>query len=63
MVERSDSDFRRTVLESERMEKEYSHYFDCRIVNKDFDASYERLAQEITNLETCHQWVPVSWVF
>lgn len=63
MKERDDADFRRTVLDSERLEKEYAHYFDSRIVNKEFESTFEELTSEITNLETQHQWVPVSWVF
>ena len=40
---RDDGDFRRTVVESDRLEKEYAHYFDSRIVNNDFDQTFQRL--------------------
>jgi guanylate kinase len=60
---RDDGDFRRTVVESERLEKEYAHYFDSRIINNDFDQTFHRLLREINELETKHQWVPTSWVF
>jgi len=60
---RDDGDFRRTVIESERLEKEYAHYFDSRIVNNDFEQTFQRLLRETNELETKHQWVPTSWVF
>jgi len=61
--ERGDADFRRTVIESDRLEKEYAHYFDSRIINRNFESTFDQLNSEILNLETQYQWVPVSWVF
>ena len=43
--ERSDGDFRRTVVESERLEKDYAHYFDSRIVNNDFGETFNTLVR------------------
>ena len=44
---RDDGDFRRTVIESERLEKEYAHYFDSRIVNNDFEQTFQRLLRNV----------------
>ena len=44
---RDDGDFRRTVIESERLEKEYAHYFDSRIVNNDFEQTFQRLLRKV----------------
>ena len=46
---RSDGDFRRTVVESERLEKEYAHYFDSRIVNADFGETFSTLVRFLIN--------------
>ena len=46
---RDDGDFRRTVVESERLEKEYAHYFDSRIVNTDFDQTFQRLLRDFAS--------------
>lgn len=59
----NDADFRRIVLESDRLSKEYAHYFDSSLVNSEFDKTFEKLLAEIDRLGVDHQWVPVSWVF
>ena len=62
-VEQDDSECRRIVLESERLSKEYAHYFDSSLVNDNFDETFQKLLSEIDRLSVDHQWVPVSWVF
>lgn len=62
-VEQDDSECRRIVLESERLSKEYAHYFDSSLVNDNFDETFRKLLSEIERLSVDHQWVPVSWVF
>ena len=37
-------------MESERLEKEYAHYFDSRIVNADFGDTFSTLVRFISNL-------------
>ncbi|XP_016349144.1 MAGUK p55 subfamily member 2-like isoform X1 [Sinocyclocheilus anshuiensis] len=59
----TDSELKRTVDESERIQRAYSHYFDQSIVNDNLDGAYRSLRRALDRLNTDHQWVPVSWVF
>ncbi|XP_065109699.1 MAGUK p55 subfamily member 2b isoform X2 [Paramisgurnus dabryanus] len=59
----TDSELKRTVDESERIHRAYSHYFDLSIVNDNLDGAYRNLRRALDRLNTDHQWVPVSWVF
>ncbi|XP_059386548.1 MAGUK p55 subfamily member 2-like isoform X1 [Carassius carassius] len=59
----TDSELKRTVDESERIQRAYSHYFDLSIVNDNLDGAYRSLRRALDRLSTDHQWVPVSWVF
>ncbi|XP_067285242.1 MAGUK p55 subfamily member 2b isoform X1 [Pseudorasbora parva] len=59
----TDSELKRTVDESERIQRAYSHYFDLSIVNDNLDGAYRNLKRALDRLNTEHQWVPVSWVF
>ncbi|XP_016110701.1 MAGUK p55 subfamily member 2-like isoform X3 [Sinocyclocheilus grahami] len=59
----TDSELKRTVDESERIQRAYSHYFDLSIVNDNLDGAYRSLRRALDRLNTDHQWVPVSWVF
>ncbi|XP_067225067.1 MAGUK p55 subfamily member 2b isoform X3 [Chanodichthys erythropterus] len=59
----TDSELKRTVDESERIQRAYSHYFDLSIVNDNLDGAYRSLKRALDRLNTDHQWVPVSWVF
>ncbi|KTF92642.1 hypothetical protein cypCar_00019479 [Cyprinus carpio] len=59
----TDSELKRTVDESERIQRAYSHYFDVSIVNDNLDGAYRSLRRALDRLNTDHQWVPVSWVF
>ncbi|KAA0725545.1 MAGUK p55 subfamily member 2 [Triplophysa tibetana] len=59
----TDSELKRTVDESERIHRAYSHYFDQSIVNDNLDGAYRNLKRALDRLNTDQQWVPVSWVF
>ncbi|XP_057214522.1 MAGUK p55 subfamily member 2b isoform X2 [Triplophysa rosa] len=59
----TDSELKRTVDESERIHRAYSHYFDLSIVNDNLDGAYRNLRRALDRLNTDQQWVPVSWVF
>lgn len=58
-----DSELKRTVDESERIQRAYGHYFDLTIVNDNLDGAYRSLKGALERLSTDQQWVPVSWVF
>lgn len=58
-----DCELKRTVEESERIQRAYGHYFDLTIVNDNLDGAYRSLKGALERLSTEHQWVPVSWVF
>ncbi|XP_036429092.1 MAGUK p55 subfamily member 2b isoform X2 [Colossoma macropomum] len=59
----TDSELKRTVDESERIQRAYGHYFDLTIVNDNLDGAYRSLKVALERLSTDQQWVPVSWVF
>ncbi|XP_053496627.1 MAGUK p55 subfamily member 2b isoform X2 [Ictalurus furcatus] len=59
----TDCELKRTVEESERIQRAYGHYFDLTIVNDNLDAAYRSLKVALERLSAEHQWVPVSWVF
>ncbi|XP_034165304.1 MAGUK p55 subfamily member 2b isoform X2 [Pangasianodon hypophthalmus] len=59
----TDCELKRTVEESERIQRAYGHYFDLTIVNDNLDGAYRSLKGALERLSTEHQWVPVSWVF
>eukprot|EP00117_Sycon_ciliatum_P010538 scpid65043/ scgid5577/ MAGUK p55 subfamily member 6; Veli-associated MAGUK 1 len=59
----SDDDIRRTIHESENIEKAYSHYFDLTIVNEGIDETYIKLDEVLRDLQASTQWVPINWVF
>uniref|UniRef100_A0AAR2JSN9 Membrane protein, palmitoylated 2b (MAGUK p55 subfamily member 2) n=1 Tax=Pygocentrus nattereri TaxID=42514 RepID=A0AAR2JSN9_PYGNA len=59
----TDSELKRTVDESERIQRAYGHYFDLTIVNDNLDGAYRSLKVALERLSTDQQWVPVNWVF
>ncbi|XP_007901310.1 MAGUK p55 subfamily member 6b [Callorhinchus milii] len=59
----TDTDLKKTVDESARIERAYSHYFDLTIVNDNLDKAFEKLQTAIEKLFTEPQWVPVNWVY
>lgn len=62
-VREQDCELKRTVEESERIQRAYGHYFDLTIVNDNLDGAYRSLKGALERLNMEHQWVPVSWVF
>ncbi|KAM6951419.1 MAGUK p55 subfamily member 2b isoform 2-T2 [Aplochiton taeniatus] len=59
----TDSELKRTVDESERIQRAYGHYFDLSIVNDGLEGAFRSLKGALERLATEQQWVPVSWVF
>ncbi|KAG9345177.1 hypothetical protein JZ751_009720 [Albula glossodonta] len=59
----SDTDLKKTVDESARIQRAYSHYFDLTIVNNNLDKAFEELQAAVNRLCTEPQWVPVNWVY
>ncbi|XP_067111571.1 MAGUK p55 subfamily member 6b isoform X1 [Osmerus mordax] len=59
----TDVDLRRTVDESARIQRAYSHYFDLTIVNDNLDHAFEILQAAVDKLCSEPQWVPVNWVY
>lgn len=60
---RQDVDLRKTVDESARIQRAYSHYFDLTIVNDNLDKAFETLQAAVDKLCSEPQWVPVNWVY
>ncbi|XP_030637982.1 MAGUK p55 subfamily member 2a isoform X2 [Chanos chanos] len=59
----TDSELKRTVEESSRIEQAYRYYFDLTIINDNLDGAYRNLKASLEKLNGAQQWVPVSWVF
>ncbi|XP_030639148.1 MAGUK p55 subfamily member 6a [Chanos chanos] len=59
----TESDLKKTVDESARIRRAYSHYFDLTIVNDNLDKAFEELQAAVEQLCLEPQWVPVSWVY
>uniref|UniRef100_A0A4W5QBE0 MAGUK p55 scaffold protein 2b n=1 Tax=Hucho hucho TaxID=62062 RepID=A0A4W5QBE0_9TELE len=59
----TDSELKRTVDESERIQRAYGHYFDLNIINDSLEGAFCGLKMALERLGSEQQWVPVSWVF
>ncbi|XP_074918510.1 protein PALS2 isoform X3 [Chelonoidis abingdonii] len=59
----TDTDLKKTVDESARIQRAYNHYFDLIIVNDNLDKAFEKLQTAIEKLRLEQQWVPISWVY
>lgn len=58
-----ENDLKKTVDESARIRRAYSHYFDLTIVNDNLDKAFDKLQEVVERLFIEPQWVPVSWVY
>jgi len=58
-----DGSLERLVKESELLRQAYGHYFDLVVVNNDIDETIRQLEATVDKLNSCAQWVPVSWVY
>lgn len=54
---------KKTVDESARIRRAYSHYFDLTIVNDNLDKAFDKLQEVVERLFIEPQWVPISWVY
>lgn len=59
----TENDLKKTVDESARIRRAYSHYFDLSIVNDNLDKAFDKLQDVVERLFEEPQWVPVSWVY
>uniref|UniRef100_A0A8B9KH33 Membrane protein, palmitoylated 6a (MAGUK p55 subfamily member 6) n=2 Tax=Astyanax mexicanus TaxID=7994 RepID=A0A8B9KH33_ASTMX len=59
----TETDLKKTVDESARIKRAYSHYFDFTIVNDNLDKAFEKLQAAVEQLSSEPQWVPVNWVY
>ncbi|XP_042280977.1 MAGUK p55 subfamily member 6a isoform X2 [Thunnus albacares] len=59
----TENDLKKTVDESARIRRAYSHYFDLTIVNDNLDKAFDKLQEAVERLLIEPQWVPVSWVY
>ncbi|XP_071388920.1 MAGUK p55 subfamily member 6a isoform X2 [Centroberyx affinis] len=59
----TENDLKKTVDESARIRRAYSHYFDLTIVNDNLDKAFDKLQEAVERLSLEPQWVPVSWVY
>uniref|UniRef100_A0AAQ4PMW6 Protein associated with LIN7 2, MAGUK p55 family member a n=1 Tax=Gasterosteus aculeatus aculeatus TaxID=481459 RepID=A0AAQ4PMW6_GASAC len=59
----TENDLKKTVDESARIRRAYSHYFDRTIVSDNLDKAFDQLQEVVERLFVEPQWVPVSWVY
>ncbi|NXD85718.1 MPP2 protein, partial [Halcyon senegalensis] len=59
----TEADAKRTVEESDRIQRGYGHYFDLSLTNDDLERTFRRLGEAMESLRAQPQWVPVSWVY
>ncbi|XP_063210700.1 MAGUK p55 subfamily member 2 isoform X5 [Chroicocephalus ridibundus] len=59
----TEADAKRTVEESDRIQRGYGHYFDLSLTNDDLERTFGRLREAMDRLRAQPQWVPVSWVY
>ncbi|KAJ8377380.1 hypothetical protein AAFF_G00261090 [Aldrovandia affinis] len=59
----TDTELKRTVDESGRIQRAYGHYFDLTIINDNLEGAFRSLKIALERLGSEQQWVPVSWVF
>ncbi|XP_038125415.1 MAGUK p55 subfamily member 6a isoform X1 [Cyprinodon tularosa] len=59
----TENDLKKTIDESARIRRAYSHYFDLIIVNDNLDKAFDKLQDTVERLFVEPQWVPVSWVY
>ncbi|KAA0703027.1 MAGUK p55 subfamily member 6 [Triplophysa tibetana] len=59
----TETDLKKTVDESAKIKRAYSHYFDLTIVNDNLDKAFEKLQAAVEQLTIEPQWVPVNWVY
>lgn len=58
-----ENDLKKTVDESARIRRAYSHCFDLTIVNDNLDKAFDKLQDAVERLFVEPQWVPVNWVY
>uniref|UniRef100_A0A6A7FQD0 MAGUK p55 subfamily member 6-like isoform X1 n=2 Tax=Hirondellea gigas TaxID=1518452 RepID=A0A6A7FQD0_9CRUS len=58
-----EDDFKRTIDESTRLERNFDNYFDITIINNDLNETFDQIMQAIDRLASEPQWVPVTWVY
>lgn len=58
-----EEDLLRMVEESAMLQRTYEKYIDFVIVNEDHDETFRKVVQQLDNLSTEQQWVPVNWVY
>ncbi|XP_039596170.1 MAGUK p55 subfamily member 2-like isoform X2 [Polypterus senegalus] len=59
----TETELKRTVEESGRIQRAYGHYFDLTITNDNLERCFRSLQGALERLNAEPQWVPVSWVF
>ncbi|XP_049586170.1 MAGUK p55 subfamily member 6a isoform X1 [Syngnathus scovelli] len=59
----TESDLKKTVEESAKIRRAYSHFFDLVIYNDNLDKAFDQLQEAVERLLVEPQWVPVSWVY
>ncbi|XP_061632547.1 MAGUK p55 subfamily member 6a isoform X1 [Phyllopteryx taeniolatus] len=59
----TENDLKKTVEESARIRRAYSHFFDLTIYNDNLDKAFDQLQEAVERLLVEPQWVPVSWVY
>ncbi|KAG2461033.1 MPP2 protein, partial [Polypterus senegalus] len=63
LIALQETELKRTVEESGRIQRAYGHYFDLTITNDNLERCFRSLQGALERLNAEPQWVPVSWVF
>lgn len=58
-----EEDFKATLEDSARIQRQNEKYIDMVIVNSNTDTTYSKILDSLHSLSTNHQWVPVSWIY
>ena len=56
-----DDEIRDMIVKAREMDDMYSHYFDTRVTNLEFEKTFDDLLKMIDKVEREAQWVPIRW--
>lgn len=58
-----DEEFRKTLDDSQDIERTYRHLFDYILLCDNIEVTFEKLAHHLDDLLTTPQWVPAKWLY
>ncbi|KAM7536014.1 hypothetical protein Aperf_G00000098650 [Anoplocephala perfoliata] len=62
-VWKRDEDFRRTLEQSQDIERNYRHLFDKIVICDNIEVTFARLKETLDDLLIKPQWVPAKWLY